>query len=178
MKDSLKAGVQTVCAPQLFPTPPAIAEMMVEYAEIQPGECVLEPSAGTGNLIDAVLNTVDTEVLAYEINQGLCSGLSRKFPEYKAQIRQRDFLEVTDFQGCYPKIIMNPPFENGTDIAHILHAIKFLKPGGRLVALCANGPRQNEKLKPLADHWEVLPENSFKNQGTGVNVALMIYNQQ
>lgn len=178
MKDSLKAGVQTVCAPQLFPTPPAIAEMMVEYAEVQSGECVLEPSAGTGNIIDAVLNTVDTEVLAYEINQGLCFGLSKKFPGHKAQVKQRDFLEVTDFQGCYPKIIMNPPFENGSDIKHILHAITFLKPGGRLVALCANGPRQNEKLKPLADHWEVLPENSFKNQGTGVNVALMVYNHQ
>lgn len=174
MKDTLKAGVQVVSAPQLFPTPPKIAEKMVELAEVEPGLCVLEPSAGTGNLIKAVLDKVDTEVLAYEINNSLCSELSKKFPGYKAQVRCRDFLEVTDFMGEYPRIIMNPPFENGVDIKHINHARKFLAPGGRLVALCANGPRQQAAFKDIADYWEDLPAGSFKNQGTGVNVALMV----
>jgi len=40
---------------------------------------------------------------------------------------------------------MNPPFENGADIKHIQHAMKMLKPGGRLVAICANGPRQQPR---------------------------------
>jgi 16S rRNA G1207 methylase RsmC len=43
---------------------------------------------------------------------------------------------------------MNPPFANGDDIKHITHA---LKPGGRLVAICANGPRQNDKLRSVVD---------------------------
>jgi hypothetical protein len=68
---------------------------------------------------------------------------------------------------------MNPPFENGADIKHITHAISFLKPGGRLVAICANGPRQNEKLRPLADTWEPLPDGTFKESGTGVNTVLL-----
>jgi hypothetical protein len=38
---------------------------------------------------------------------------------------------------------LNPPFGNADDIKHIMHAWKMLKPGGRLVAICANGPRQN-----------------------------------
>ena len=178
MKDSLKEGVKVTVAPQLFPTPPAIAAQMVELAEIEAGMTVLEPSAGTGNLVKAVLDTVDTEVLAYEINQDLCNGLIGKFPSYKLQVRQGDFLEVTDFQGCYPRIIMNPPFENGVDIKHIRHALTMLKPGGRLVALCANGPRQREAFQEVAEYWEDLPQGSFKNAGTMVNVALLVLQKE
>lgn len=174
LRGSIKAGVQVVSAPQLFPTPPEIAEKMADLAELEPGLCVLEPSAGTGNLIKAVLDRVDTEVLAYEINQGLCSVLERAYPSYKLQVRWRDFLEVTEFQGQYPRILMNPPFENGSDIKHINHARKFLAPGGKLVALCANGPRQREAFMGIADYWEDLPAGSFKSEGTGVNVALMV----
>jgi 16S rRNA G1207 methylase RsmC len=69
---------------------------------------------------------------------------------------------------------MNPPFERGADIQHIEHARKFVKPGGRLVAICANGPRQRERLMPLATHWEDLPAGTFKAQGTAVNAALLV----
>ena len=147
---------------------------MIEYAEIENGMCVLEPSAGTGNIIDEVVKRYDTEVLAYEINNNLCNLLINKYPSYRVQVRQRDFLAVTDFQGCYERIVMNPPFENADDIKHIKHALTFLSPSGVLVALCANGSRQREVLKPLADHWEVLPEGSFKQQGTNVNVAMLV----
>jgi hypothetical protein len=65
------------------------------------------------------------------------------------------------------------------DVAHIEHAMKFLKPGGRLVALCANGPRQQAKLRDglvqrLGGTWENLPAGSFSEQGTGVNVAMLV----
>lgn len=172
MAESLRAGVAVVSAPQLFPTPPEVARRVVELADIQSGECVLEPSAGTGNLVQAVIDSgVDTEILAYEINQALCSQLARKHPSYRVQVRQADFLEVTDFQGQYPKIIMNPPFKDGADIKHILHARTFLKPGGRLVAICANGPRQAATLQPIADSWEELPAGTFA--GTGVRAVLL-----
>jgi phospholipid N-methyltransferase len=174
LKATLKAGVQVAVAPQLFPTPPALAKRMVELAEIQPGMCVLEPSAGTGNIVRAVLDSVDTEVLAYEINRDLCSRLSRMFPSYKLQARCRDFLTVTDFQGQYERVLMNPPFSNGQDIAHIKHALTFLRPGGCLVALCANGPRQQAELRTLATTWEELPEGTFAEQGTNVRAALMM----
>lgn len=175
IKQAVKDGVQVVAAPQLFPTPPAIARQMVEAAELRSGICVLEPSAGTGNLVQAILDEVDTEVLGYEINPALCSHLSRTFPSHKLAVRQMDFLEATEFQGCYERIIMNPPFKNGEDIKHIEHAKKFLAPGGVLVALCANGPRQQDALRGTADEWEVLPPGSFKDQGTMVNVAILKY---
>ena len=50
MRHTLKTGVQVVAAPQLFPTPADLAARMVELADVQPGQKVLEPSAGTGVL--------------------------------------------------------------------------------------------------------------------------------
>ena len=69
---------------------------------------------------------------------------------------------------------MNPPFTKGQDIKHIIHAKTMLKAGGRIVAICADGPRQQEKLKPLADYWEPLEKNTFRSEGTGVNTVLMM----
>jgi len=45
---------------------------------------------------------------------------------------------------------------------------------GIFVTLCANGPRQREAFRDQAVYWEDLPPGSFKEQGTGVNVALMV----
>ena len=179
VKDQLKKGiaVQVVNAPQLFPTPPELARRMVELADLQSGETVLEPSAGTGRIVQAVDDMVDTEVVGYEINPDLCRHLAAKFPSYRLQVRCRDFLEVTDGMGQFPVVLMNPPFAKGADIAHIQHAVKFLRPGGRLVAICAGGPRQAEALRPLVDSmggtWEPLPAGTFKDEGTGVNSVLL-----
>jgi protein-L-isoaspartate O-methyltransferase len=89
-----------------------------------------------------------------------------------------DFLEQNGNLGTFDRILMNPPFENGADIKHIQHAMKMLKPGGRLVAICANGPRQQSTLKPLAENsggwYEDLPAGTFASQGTNVNTALLL----
>jgi 16S rRNA G1207 methylase RsmC len=69
---------------------------------------------------------------------------------------------------------MNPPFANGQDIKHIEHALTLLKPGGRLVAICANGPRQQERLLPMATKWKELPAGSFSDSGTEVNAAILV----
>ena len=178
LAEQLEHGVQVVTAPQLYPTPTEVVEQMLDLADIYPGQCVLEPSAGTGAIVQAVLDAVDTEVLAYELHADLCNGLRQKFPSHKLQVRQGDFLEVTEFQGHYQRILMNPPFERGADIKHIQHALSMLAPGGRLVAVCANGPRQRDVLKPLAEQsggeWIDLPAGTFKQAGTGVNTALLV----
>jgi phospholipid N-methyltransferase len=169
LKDALKEGIKIVVADQLFPTPPEIAAKMVEYAEINKNHRVLEPSAGTGNILRAIGNAPDK--VAIEINEEVakqCCNVSG------LHLIIGDFLEQNGNLGKFDRVIMNPPFNNAEDIKHIKHAITFLKPDGILVALCANGSRQNEILKPLADHWEVLPAGSFKKTGTNVNVALMI----
>jgi predicted RNA methylase len=184
MKEALKAGIKIVVAPQLFPTPPEIARKMVDLAGLMAGRRILEPSAGSGNLIRAIVNNATgfecCDVVAVENNYQLSQGLETmrsKFVgayEHNFKIICADFLSCNGDLGKFDKVIMNPPFENAIDIKHINHAFDMLKPGGRLVALCANGPRQQEAFKNRADHWEVLEPGSFKEQGTNVNVALLV----
>ena len=174
MAETLTQGVEVVTADQLFETPRELAERMVELAEIQKGNTVLEPSAGTGRILHAIMgNDKAGEVVAVEINPTLADRLKTVF--LLTDIHCLDFLTYDREKWPVDRIIMNPPFKNGMDIQHIQHAIKQLKPGGRLVAICANGPRQQATLKPIAAHWEDLPQGTFKQQGTSVNAALMVY---
>lgn len=174
LKVSLAAGVKVVTAPQLFPTPAGVVERMMELAEVRPGMRVLEPSAGTGNIVKA-LPTVrpDGEVVAVEISSSLLYLLE----PYADEIVCGDFLQQNGNLGKFDRVLMNPPFENGADIKHIKHAVGFLKPGGRLVAVCAGGSRQREQLGALVEQyggeWEDLPEGTFKEQGTGVRTVLI-----
>lgn len=173
MKEALKNGVKTVTADQLFVTPPDLAQKVVDYADLEPGLCVLEPSGGTGNLIAAILGKVDTEVVTCEVNRDLCRILENKFPCQQVKVFCKDFMEWPEVYR-YERIVMNPPFKNGEDIKHIKRAYSMLSPGGKLVAICANGPRQRDQLMDMATHWEDLPEGSFKTSGTMVNAAIVV----
>lgn len=172
MKQTLKAGVRVVAAPQLFPTPDALAAEMVALAGILPEHRVLEPSAGTGVLLRAIGDAPDK--VAVEINQSLFQGITRAH-QSGLHAYHADFLDCTVdwLNGLFDRVVMNPPFIDGADIKHIKHAVAFLKPGGRLVALCADGPRQRDQLRPLATTWRSLPPGTFKEAGTMVNVALL-----
>jgi methylase of polypeptide subunit release factors len=175
LKETLKTGVKVVSAPQLFPTPPALAVRMAMLADIKDNDRVLEPSAGTGNLLRAIIDMQPmANVFAVEINRTLCDGLPASLLSSGEAICQ-DFLTcTTENLGRYDKILMNPPFHKGEDIAHVKHALSFLERDGVLVALCANGPRQQTELRPLATMWEELPAGTFSDQGTQVRTALMI----
>jgi hypothetical protein len=166
MKASLKVGVQVVSADQLFPTPPDLAARMVRLAGIGDGDRVLEPSAGTGNIVQAI-RARGGIVTAVEINPSL------------AKLTDAHCADFLDFVGPeaegapfeFDAVVMNPPFKDAVDVMHVMRARTFLKPGGRLVAICAGGPRQAEKLKPLAETWEELPAGTF--DGTGVRTVLL-----
>jgi phospholipid N-methyltransferase len=170
LKGVLAAGVKVISAAQLFPTPPDIARRVVELADVQPGMTVLEPSAGTGALLDAL--GTHAGITAVEINSALAEALQSRYP--RSDVRCADFLALGDELGTFDRIVMNPPFGHGTDIEHIKHAYRKLKPGGRLVAICANGPRQQELIGEICSAWIDLPAGSFKEQGTNVNAAIVV----
>lgn len=158
----------------LFQTPEEIADRM---AALLPWGRTLEPSAGLGRLYRAVRYRSDCPITLVEISPTCCAELYRETSgDGNAKLVQGDFLEMTPTTlGTYSSIVMNPPFKMGCDIKHIKHAATFLAPGGRLVALCANGPRQQATLRPWAESWEELPPKSFRAEGTGVSVALLTY---
>ena len=177
LKQALRAGVTVVSAPQLFPTPAHIVDKMIEAADLFLGCAVLEPSAGTGNIVKAVREAEPSaHIDMVEISRQLCDQLERLGFE-RSTIVCGDFLTDCEHPFCpdteqgFDRVLMNPPFKDGSDIKHIQHALTFLKAGGKLVAICADGPRQNEILKPLATTWEQLPSGTF--EGTAVRSVLL-----
>lgn len=180
LSHTLRAGVLPIAADQLFVTGPALADELVALADIRPGARVLDPSAGTGDLLAAAAKICPSAQLqAVEIDARLVAGLRARLPE--ADVTATDFLDVIpDAFGLVDRIVMNPPFRNGADVVHIEHARRFLAPGGRLVAICANGPRQHEKLRPAVmaagGTWERLPAGAFKHAGTTVHAVMLSLN--
>lgn len=162
-----------------FPTPRELVEQMIDYAEIQPGHQVLEPSAGKGNIADIIKESEpNAEIDVIEINQGLRSMLEVK----GYNVVSNDF---TDYDGKqYDRIIMNPPFENFQDIDHVKHAFELLKPGGKLVAIMGAGVKNSRKKAVEFRQWidvagsyiEDLPEGSFKSseRQTGVATVMVV----
>lgn len=189
MAEAVKTGepVKVVSVPQLFETPPELAERMALEAEIKPGHKVLEPSAGTGRLIRAIYEAEPLAAIsAVEINQNLGEALrNMKRADGHNMI---DALFCGDFMfpaptPTYDRILMNPPFVNGQDIDHVKHAFKTLKPGGRIVAIMGEGSffRSDRKarefrawLEDIEGTSEQLPPNTFASSGTGVNTRLVI----
>lgn len=122
MRASLKAGVTVASVPQLVPTPRSLAAEMAALANIDEGDSVLEPSAGTGALVRAVRERQPAaDVFAVEIDHRLCEALSPLFAvsagdnaaRTTRHLLQGDFLEVMPDQlGAFDVVLMNPPFAN------------------------------------------------------------------
>lgn len=159
---------RAVSAFQLFQTPPELAERMADLADIQPGQSVLEPSAGLGRLLRPIMARNPGQVVAFELSPDLAGTLADDFP--RVVVSCGDFLAVP-VQG-FDRVVMNPPFHMRADVRHVMHARKFLKPGGVLVGLCMAGRHREEGIRPHCDYWETIPAGTFRREGTGVETVL------
>ena len=164
---------RAVSAFQLFQTPPDLAARLVAALGLKPGARVLEPSAGLGRILDALNPTNPGEVVAVETAAN-CAGELFRQDRTSVRILQRDFLTVSPAElGLFDAVAMNPPFHMRADIRHIQHAVKFLKPGGTLAALCFNTSHRVKALKPMAATWEEIPAGAFGKEGTSVPTVLL-----
>lgn len=160
----------------LFQTPEALAErlagMFTTFGR------TLEPSAGLGRLYRAVRARDPGCPVVLVENAAECAGeLYRETTaDTTCHLLQRDFLACdAPLLGKFDSIIMNPPFKNGADVAHIRHALTLLTPGGRLVAICAAGPRQRAAFQGTDSEWIDLPAGSFKEAFTNVSAAIVVF---
>lgn len=189
-----------------FPTPEDLARRVVEKVHTyrEKGQAplrILEPSAGTGNLSSLLARkhesytqenyqspripyTYRASVDCIELQPHLAVGLEA------AGIYNRvycmDFLKMSpEVTGLYDRIVMNPPFDRERDIDHVVHAMKFLKPDGQLIAIMSAGTEFRETKKAIAfralveakhgDFCE-LPAGSFAEVGTNVNTCAVAIN--
>lgn len=114
---------------ELYPTPPEVISRMM-MGEDCVGKTILEPSAGTGNIVKWLQENGAGRVIACEIDSRL-----RQVLGGKCEIIGTDFLEVTSEQVSHiDMIVMNPPFSNADE--HILHAWDIAPAGCTIISLC------------------------------------------
>ena len=120
--------------PDFYPTPPEVAAKMLDPLDLR-GKTILEPSAGSGNLVRECLDRGAAEVLYCEQEHQLRDMLFAIKGACPLARRYGNFLNAEAADVSYiDLIVMNPPFS--ADEAHILHAWEILPPGAELVALC------------------------------------------
>ncbi len=164
--------------PGYFPTPSALAQEVVDKADIAPGMKILEPSAGKGSLIDAIHEAYGKDAVEVEAIEPVSS--LRTILEAKGhKLVGRDIMEHEALEG-YDRVVMNPPFENGQDMEHVRKAFELLKPGGRLVAITSPAPffHQSKKAQAFREWFDSLggvqeknPDGSFKASDNPTGVA-------
>lgn len=112
-----------------YPTPADVIEQML-YGFDATGKVVLEPSAGKGDIVDALRLHGAKDVIACEINADL-----KKIVQTKCRVIAEDFLTVrAEDISHIDAIVMNPPFS--ADEQHIIHAFEIAPPGCEIIALC------------------------------------------
>ena len=179
---ALERGLLGTEIPGYFPTPPEVVEQLLDHAAIRRGMRVLEPSAGKGNIADAIAQVegvrLDVVELAYRL---------REILELKGhRIVGHDFLAYA--QGGYERVVMNPPFEQLQDTDHVRHAYELLAPGGRLVSIVSasafyhpsrKAVEFRDWLNALGAHHEKLPEGSFAKgeRRTSASAYIIVVNK-
>jgi len=167
-----------------FDTPPALAAEVVKLADLTPETHVLEPSAGIGNLVAEIAKTT-AWCNAIELDGKRYDALCRRAMGENVHVLHSNFLTAVSPSAIFDRVVMNPPFAKQADVDHVLHALKFLKPGGRLVAIMSAGARFRENRKAdgfrkhvaaLGAEWRDVPEGAFKESGTLVRSCILIVN--
>lgn len=170
---------------QFFATPPEVADWLVSLAgDFSPDCKVLEPSAGTGAIIDAIHRVQpDVVVDCYEL-----------MPENKEKLSKLDHIRLLgdDFTQAehpseYDLIVANPPFSKNQDIMHVMQMYQDLKPGGTVAAITSRHWQQaSEKvckdfrafLEEVSAQVYEIEEGAFKKSGTGVGTIAIVINKR
>lgn len=164
-------------ASQYFPTPTELAHRLVQLADVRPATEVLEPSAGRGAIATAlaaagaVVDCIERDPEHANVLQS--TGVART-------VLIADFLTVPP-EATYDRVVMNPPFTKGADIAHVTHALRFLKPDGVLVAVMSASVAYQggaaAEFRALVERQggsvEVVPAGVFAQSGTDVGTLLV-----
>lgn len=157
---------------QFYPTPQNVAEKMISDIWFQDGNRVLEPSCGTGALLDALPRNI--HAAGIEVNPDRARIAKAK--GYAVTVA--NFLEIpapNSDNHKFDHVVMNPPFYGTHYAKHIAHAIKFLKPDGRLVAILPASAWYDHGLLPEGGNWKDLPVGSFAQSGTRIPTGIFTF---
>lgn len=173
-----------------FPTPEELADKLVKAANFKRGAMILEPSAGTGRITDAILKAGGF-LCFVERDAKMREALIERY----AQNPIVGVIPVDDFllfkpesltNGGFDAVVMNPPFKKvglGDHLDHVMHAFSLLRPGGTLVAVLPRSIefRQDKRYCAFREWYlglksivQRLPDDSFKASGTRVHTNILL----
>ncbi|WP_405889526.1 hypothetical protein OG427_03030 [Streptomyces sp. NBC_00133] len=118
-----------------YPTPAPVVEQLLELAELGSGCEVLEPSAGRGAIAEPAAAR-GAIVDCIELDAGRAEHI--RAGGYARHVATADFLSVR-VERRYQRALLNPPFADRQDIRHVERALRFVQPGGLVVAVMAGG---------------------------------------
>lgn len=149
---------------QFYPTPETVAVAVIDRADIDGAESILEPSAGCGALADLLPRDRTTCV---ELSELHCKVLESK----GHHVVNADFLAwAASTPKRFARVVMNPPFSEGRALLHLQAAARLTAPGGRIVAVLPATYRGRALLEGFAGEWSEVYVNEF--DGTGAAVAI------
>lgn len=131
IKKPLNEPLAVSAATECHVTPVQVVNQMMDY--INPYGSILEPSAGTGNILNKILTYYSSDITAVELNQQLAQHLTREFAD-RINLVNADFLEWSKLtEARFDCIYMNPPFK--TYAKHIDAAYHLLKSNSDIMAI-------------------------------------------
>jgi predicted RNA methylase len=164
---------------EFFETQAAEVAMVIKQSGIQPGMSVMEPNGGAGALAMAAAEIVGkSQVTCYELMPANVKRLNALGFNVE---KPTDFLSVTP-EPRFDAVVMNPPFSGGRDVAHIRHAMGFLKAGGTLTAIASTQWQTHNTmpakefqsyLAKLGARVTAIPAGAFHASGTDVQTTLL-----
>jgi hypothetical protein len=162
-----------------YPSPDAVCDAMIKETDIRDGFQILEPSCGDGRILDAVKRHLqgnrysgarrNVQAVGVEVDAARAAMAKSK----GHAVMQANFLDVAP-DARFDLVLMNPPFAGKHYLKHIQHALKFLKPGGRLVSVLPLTAWEDTRNPLPKGRWEHLPVASFAECGTNVSTGLFI----
>lgn len=161
---------------QFYPTPAAVIDEILRAIGIERARDyerygfkplrVLEPSCGDGRIMDEI-RARGHKVVGYEVHPGRAAEARAK----GHAVVTANFLEHPP-SAEFDVVVMNPPFYGRHYLHHVRHALRFLKPDGRLVTvLPATAWYDHGELK---GRWQDLPVASFAESGTNIPTGYLI----
>jgi len=152
---------------QYYPTPVDVVERII--ADLGPirGQRVLEPSCGCGRFLDA-LRRAGGDCYGIEVDASRATQCRAK----GHSVLRGNFLEAAP-TGSFDLVVMNPPFYGRHYAKHVRHALRFLRPKGKLVAILPATARYDHgELDDLRPRWSDLPVGAFSESGTNINTTV------
>ena len=126
----------------VLPTSRAAVRDMLDLAEVERAQLVVELGAGTGSHTAVLLERLapQAELLAFEIDAALAAGLSRKLADRRLHVLVRSAEDVEEvLAGRRPEIVVSAlPFTSlpaGTGRRILAATARVLAPGGTLLVL-------------------------------------------